>query len=265
MTTAATSPRKPSVFIIEDDGVQRTFLREVLTLSGYECVVASSCEEARQHFHPGRFACALVDLGLPDGNGLSLLPDFTRDDAGLVVVVLTGDASADTVIDTMRVGAFDYLTKPVDITTLTAAVTRAIAHHSVINERAELLRLLLEEREQLRARVEAATADIRQYASACELSNARLRALLQLVQLSGGLFSDEALMVSVFQHLSRHLPLRCIALCDVSRGKLVAASGRDEDDVLFTAADVDNAAGAYDQLLAQAPAAPQSLELKVVA
>ncbi|MDZ4859166.1 MAG: response regulator, partial [Candidatus Hydrogenedentes bacterium] len=201
----------------------RTYLQEVLIREGHECEAVSTCAEGRGLFQKGLFACALIDLGLPDGSGLDLLAEFAGEDPCLVTIVLTGDASAETVISTMRSGAFDYLTKPVDAVSLRAAIGRALAHHAVSNERTELFRLLLEEREQLRAKVEAATLDIRQYASACELSNARLRGLLKLAQLSNQYYSEEQLFRQVFAELAHHVPIRALALCDCLRSRLTCA------------------------------------------
>ena len=213
----------PRFLVVEDEQAQRNLMQEVLRREGFECDCASTCAEGRDLFAEGKFACALIDLGLPDGNGLSLLSEFAREDPCTVLVVLTGDTSAETIIDTMREGAFDYLRKPVDLITLRASVSRALAHHAILMERAELFRLLLEEREQLRARVEAATADIRQYAGACEVSNARLRALLRLAQMSNEYYTDEHLFRQVFAELSGHLPLRGLVLCNALRRKLLFA------------------------------------------
>lgn len=228
---------KPLVLVIEDDPTQRAFLQEVLDISGFASDLAGTCAEGRGLFGKGRYACALIDLGLPDGSGLEMIGEFAKADPCLVPVVLTGDASTDTVIDTMREGAFDYLTKPLNLTTLRATLARAMAHHSVVRERAELFRLLLEEREQLRARVEAATEDIRQYASACERSNARLRALLQLTQLSSNYFTTEQLLSGTFDEVARHVPLRCIIICDVTHQKVVGIYRTEDDEERFLGTD----------------------------
>ncbi len=242
---------RPHILVIEDDPAQRSFLKEVLVLTGYECDCASTCDEGRKVFTEGRYACTLIDLGLPDGNGLTLLGQFSKRDPSMVPIILTGEASAETVIDTMRAGAFDYLTKPVDLTTLRAALARALAHHAVVRERSRLIALLLEEREQLRARVEAATADIRAYAKACERSNDRLRALLQLTQMSAQFPSHEALMRRVYSQVAKHMPLRCVALCDVTRGKLLAVY-QEGNGERFTLTDSDGAQIGFDSLLAEA-------------
>lgn len=239
------------VLIIEDDPAQRTFLRKLLEMTGYGCTCAGSCAEGREVFNPGQFAIALVDLGLPDGSGLTLLGELAERDDLLVPLVLTGDGSPETIIRTMRAGAFDYLTKPVDATTLAAAVARASSHYAVRRERSELLVLLMREKEQLEARVRAATADIRQYAEATEQVNARLRSLLTLTQLAQSRYSDDTLMRNTYRELARHMPLTCLALCDVSRQRLLAIYP--QDGVLeFVEADVGGGASGYDALLVDA-------------
>ena len=243
---------RPALLLIEDDTEIRNHLAEILQFSGFACDCAASCAEGRAMFVPGRFACSIIDLGLPDGNGLELLKEFAKTDPCVVPIILTGDASSETIIHTMRAGAFDYLTKPVNMMIVRASISRAIAHHSVMRERAELIQLLLEEREQLRARVEAATADIRQYAAACEVSNTRLRAILGLTRLSAKCYSAETLGQSVFEGVSRHVPLRCVAMCDVSRRKLMALWQENPDDPIRILRESDTGDNGYDRILAEA-------------
>jgi DNA-binding response OmpR family regulator len=244
--------RKTTLLIIEDDQAICGHLAEILRLSGYTCEAVPDCATGRSSFVAGKFACTLIDLGLPDGNGLELLKEFAKSDPCVVPIILTGDASSETIIHTMRAGAFDYLTKPVNMMIVRAAVSRAVAHHAVVRERAELVKLLLEEREQLRARVEVATADIRQYASACEISNTRLRALLGLARLSSKCYSAESLGQSVFEEVTRHVPLRCLVMCDVSRRKLLALYQESTEEPIRLLRETDTGVNGYDRILAEA-------------
>jgi len=145
----------------------------------------------------------------------------------MVPVILTGDDRAESVIDTMRAGAFDYLTKPVSGDVLKPAIVRALAHHEAIRERAVLTKLLYEEREQLKAKIEAATVDLRQYAATCETSNARLEALLRMSQMTSGLYTDKSPLRRAFEEMSAHVPLQCIALCSAHDREFLAVC-RDE-------------------------------------
>lgn len=240
--------------VIEDEQTMRKFLQEVLRLEGHDCEAAATCAEGRAIFQKDRFACAIIDLGLPDGSGLDLLSEFSGEDPCLVSIVLTGDSSADTIISTMRGGAFDYLTKPIDTVSLRAAVGRALSHHAVSRERTELFRLLLDEREQLRAKVEAATADIRDYAAARELSNARLRGLLKLAQLSNQYYSEDQLFRQVFSELTHNVPIRGLALCDCLRQKLTCAFCPKGEMTIEIVSSIGSSAsvGGFDPLMAEA-------------
>ncbi|MFO7976627.1 MAG: response regulator [Candidatus Hydrogenedentota bacterium] len=233
--------QKPGILVIEDEPTQLAFLEEVLRKWEYECVTGGSLADGRALFQKDAFACALIDLGLPDGNGLTLISEFAKADPCVVPIVLTGARQPETVIDTMREGAFDYLVKPIDAATLKATLTRAMSHHSVVRERGELFELLLEEREQLRGRVEEATEDIRQYASACERSNTRLQALLRLSRFASGYFSEEALLRGMFTELGEHIPLRAVVVCDVTGERLVGTyrNTREETEFIGTSSDFD--------------------------
>ena len=247
------TPRNPHILVVEDNPAQQSYLEEIITKLGYGCTCANTWEEGLACFEERRFACILIDLGLPDGNGLSLVSEFFRRDPCAVPIILTGDQTAETVVETMRAGAFDYLTKPVDGITLRQALARAIAHHAVVHERTELVRLLYEEREQLRARVDAATTDLREYASACENSNLRLRALLGLTRLSAYYYSEQVLLEKVFQEVAQlAIPLQAMVLCDVNRQKVAAVYYDSDGQLTYTEGGAENATAGYDSLLADA-------------
>ncbi|HQE83826.1 MAG TPA: response regulator [Candidatus Hydrogenedentes bacterium] len=233
--------QKPTILVIEDEPTQLAFLEEVLQDWDYGCVSGGSIADGRALFQKDLFTCALIDLGLPDGNGLSLISEFAKADPCMVPIVLTGARQPETVIDTMREGAFDYLVKPINAATLKAALTRALSHHTVIRERGELFELLLEEREQLRARVDEATEDIRQYASACERSSTRLQALLRLSRFASGYFSEEALLRGLFAELGEHIPLRAVVVCDITAERLVGTfrNAQEETEFIGTNGELD--------------------------
>lgn len=215
--------RPHPILLIEDEAGIRELVEKILEDDGYECVCAGSCEEGRKKAETRDFGCALVDLGLPDGHGLSLLPYLKEKNPWIVPVILTGDARPATIMNTLREGVFDYLTKPVNIATLRNAVARALDHHEAIRERDRLFDLLTEEREQLKVRVEEATADIREYAAQLETGSARLGALVRLAQLSAELCTEDTLFTSTLEELGRCLPVRCVAVCTSSGQDLVAA------------------------------------------
>lgn len=225
---------KTRILIVDDNRQIQALLTELLGVSGYVTRAASSCEEARALIDREEFSCALIDLGLPDGNGLELLP-YVRERLPLLVpIILTGDGRAETIIETMRAGAFDFLIKPFVSASLQAAVNRAREHHDVLRERNELVQLLSDEREQLKARVEEATADLRQYANHCELVSARLHSLVRLTQVAADLYTDETFFRSIIEELEKYIPLHCVALESATGHKFLAAwrNGKDEIHVI---------------------------------
>ena len=152
---------KHQILLVEDMIELVEPLVQQLELLGYSCVPVATCEEARRAAGIQAFSCALIDLHLPDGNGLDLLSEFSETAPNMVRVILTGDAASESIIEALRAGSFDYLLKPIDLMTLRACVARAITHHEAVRDRALLVDLLREERDHLRQKIDEATSDLR--------------------------------------------------------------------------------------------------------
>lgn len=247
----AQQENRTEILLVEDTAQQRDVLAKQLEKLGYRCVSAETCAEARQKVAAHDFACALVDVGLPDGRGVELIPALLRDQPRLVPIMLTGDTASDTVIGAMRAGAFDYLLKPVDLTTLRACVSRAIMHHQVLREREELVELLRQERDQLKDRIAAATKDIRTYAASCETSNGRLNSLLRLARKCAQVQSEEQLLRSVLKEVKEHVPIVAVAMGDAAHGELYAVVDEDGSDTDVVAVRNNAAQTAAERRLAE--------------
>ena len=217
------------ILVIEDSLHLREALSQQVSGLGHRPYAVASCEEARQAIKGRSFAVALVDIGLPDGRGLDLLPELCAADPHTVAVMLTGEQDAESVVGALRGGAFDYLMKPVSLVTLTGGLQRALAHHGLLRERTTLTNLLREERDQLKDKIAAATADIRAYAAVCERSKNLFHTLVRLSALSTGFHSDEQLVQALFRGVQAHVPLRCLALCDVAQREFLGAVEVDGD------------------------------------
>jgi DNA-binding NtrC family response regulator len=115
----------PHALIVDDDVIARSTLAELVARDGFTTSVAANLAEARESFEP-RPDLVLVDLVLPDGSGIELLSEpriAERSD----IVLITGHASVESSVDAMRLGATDYLTKPVDLTRLSEILARLAA------------------------------------------------------------------------------------------------------------------------------------------
>ena len=101
-----------SILVIEDDRDLRFVLDRLLSRAGYHVEVAGDATAAKRARARFDFHAILLDLGLPDSDGLDLLSVLVAEDAACPVVVLTGLDDAAHAVQALRRGAADYLTKP---------------------------------------------------------------------------------------------------------------------------------------------------------
>jgi two-component system response regulator HydG len=114
-----------SILVVDDDTTIRETLAEFLTALGHTVREAATATEGRRAVADHSPDIALVDLRLPDADGLRLLEAIRADDPEVGVIFLTGHADVPTAVRAMREGAADFLEKPVDLDAVEAAVGRA--------------------------------------------------------------------------------------------------------------------------------------------
>lgn len=114
-----------SLLIVDDDEVFRSRLVLALRGRGYEVREASDAETAIEQARAETPERALVDLRIPGASGLDLVKSLKALDPATQIVVLTGYGSIATAIEAVRLGARDYLTKPVDVDRIVAALEGA--------------------------------------------------------------------------------------------------------------------------------------------
>ena len=122
---------KHSVLIIDDDEQIRDLLDDLLALD-HHCDLASSAEDAMQMLQAKKFDLVLSDINMGGISGLELVPYVVRENPETVVIMISGQQTIETAIEAMRVGAFDYITKPFAIPHVEAAVNRALSHHDLL-------------------------------------------------------------------------------------------------------------------------------------
>ena len=134
----------PRALIVDDDPAFLGGLAELVRREGFDVTTAGTVKDAQDHIVASPPDILLIDLYLRDGSGLSLLDAFPPE-ARPEVVLVTGKASVQTAVDSLRLGIADYLTKPVDFTRVKIAlanVRRAIEMRGEISSlRGELRRL----------------------------------------------------------------------------------------------------------------------------
>ena len=129
----ATRSHAPTALIVDDDADQCCILEVLVRREGFAVQSAGSLAEARTKLADGTPDVVLIDLKLPDGDGLAWLRSEEAA-AGAQVIVITGGATIDSAVDAIRGGAVDYLTKPIDDARLTAALLNVVRTRALKEE-----------------------------------------------------------------------------------------------------------------------------------
>ncbi|MBY0410465.1 MAG: sigma-54 dependent transcriptional regulator [Burkholderiaceae bacterium] len=115
-----------SILVIDDEPDLRTLYELTLLREGYRVETASTVQEAREQLKTHQFDAVITDMRLPDGLGLELLQELRKQNRPERCVVMTGYGSAENAVEALRAGAFDYLTKPVDLKQFRSVVASAV-------------------------------------------------------------------------------------------------------------------------------------------
>ena len=140
-----------SILVVEDNEDLVIGLQDLLHHDGYAVTVTGTVAEAIELVRTQRFNAILLDLGLPDGDGLEVLKEAQRLDPSLPVMIVTADISHDRTVGSLTEGAFAYLTKPYHREELRQTLRRAIGVKELTAkvERTECLLSQSEERLEL--------------------------------------------------------------------------------------------------------------------
>jgi DNA-binding NtrC family response regulator len=131
-----------SVLIIDDEAAIRESLQTLLELEGYDVAAAADGEEGIAKLGDRPFDLVLLDLALPDRNGLDLLPDIRAIDPQLSVIMITAYGTVEDAVRAMQSGAANFLQKPWDNEKLLADVRSAVARRRAEEENIQLKRAL---------------------------------------------------------------------------------------------------------------------------
>jgi two-component system NtrC family response regulator len=116
------------ILIIDDEGDVCTFFSRLLGRGGYQVATARNLPEVEQALAVGSYQVAMVDLKLPDTDGLSLLSLIKQRQADCEVILMTGYSTVKTAVTAIQLGAYDYLEKPFDdISEIERLIARAAA------------------------------------------------------------------------------------------------------------------------------------------
>ncbi len=128
------------ILIVDDEPNMRKILKSNLTQANYAVVEAAGLNEARTCLASNQFDAAITDQKLLDGEGLDVLTCARERDPALSVVFLTAFATVELAVESMRQGAFDFVTKPFQPEVVRATVRRACEHTALLRENTLLKR-----------------------------------------------------------------------------------------------------------------------------
>ena len=127
MSTPPPSLQRPAnILVIDDEPDLRTLYELTLLREGYRVEAAGSVSEAWQHLEAGQFDAVITDMRLPDGQGMEIIHRIQKNQRSERCVVMTAYGSAENAVEALKAGAFDYLTKPVDLKQFRAVVASAV-------------------------------------------------------------------------------------------------------------------------------------------
>lgn len=130
------------IMVVEDETGVRTLLNAVLTRAGYEVIQAGDAANLKDAFKGPQPEVVLLDLKLPDADGLELLPQIKKQWPQTEVIILTGHATLDAAVSATKLGAYDFQKKPFDHKSLLLSVERALEHKHLTEETTSLRQAL---------------------------------------------------------------------------------------------------------------------------
>lgn len=126
MTSLPNATTAASILVVDDEPDLRTLYELTLLREGYRVTTAGTVQEAVDQLQAHSFDVMITDMRLPDGIGMELLLQLREQSRAERCIVMTAYGSADNAVEALRAGAFDYLTKPVDLRQFRQVVASAV-------------------------------------------------------------------------------------------------------------------------------------------
>jgi len=126
------NPAAPQLLVVDDEPDLRTLYELTLVREGYDVDSAATVEQAWARLLETPYSAVITDMRLPDGNGLDLLHRIESAGRSEKVIVITAYGSAENAVEALKAGAFDYLTKPVDLRQFRSVVASALGRSAAV-------------------------------------------------------------------------------------------------------------------------------------
>ncbi len=134
---------KLRILVIDDDEDICLYLKDFLTGEGYRVTTVTKPLDALPEVREGRHQIVLLDVRMPDIDGVELLREIRAVDSDICVIVMTAYPSVESAVDTMKADAFDYLRKPFELEQLRQVLQRAVRDKGLMIDAEERVNQLL--------------------------------------------------------------------------------------------------------------------------
>jgi CheY-like chemotaxis protein len=141
-TTEQTASVSSRLLVVEDDARVRDFFVRLLRMNGYQVAAASNGVEALERLKEHPYDLVLTDLQMPQMGGIPLLREMRQHYPRTDTIVITAHATVETAREALKLGAFDYLTKPISVDELERAVRSAMEERRARLEKEHIGRLM---------------------------------------------------------------------------------------------------------------------------
>ncbi len=114
------------LLVVDDEESIRRMFEDYFTILGYQVVTAGTGREALEKFTPGTFDCVLCDLMMPEMDGMEFLRELRAQDETTAFLMITGYPSLESAVAAIKHGAYDYITKPLNLEDVRIKIDRAM-------------------------------------------------------------------------------------------------------------------------------------------
>lgn len=222
---------KPKILLIEDDIGSRFGFVRYFSNEGYQVVEADTLERAEAAVAAERFDALLLDINLPDGNGLDLIVAVRKYDSCIPIIVITGAGDIPLAVEAMRRGADNFLTKPVDNAGLALFLRKSLEVGSL--KRQQVARVRLQRKDDLFFGEDPAMQEVLEHARIAAANNSALL-------ITGETGTGKGMLAKWIHRNSSRCAFEFVELnCSGLRGEILAREIFGNARGAFTSADQD--------------------------
>ncbi len=202
MSSSDTTEQLAKLLVVDDEDSIRNALTRYLSGRGYSVGEAANGEEALAVLRADSYDLMLLDVHMPGMSGIDLVPEALDEEPELAILMLSAVTDASTAAACMQRGAFDYLTKPIELTDLSNAIERSLKRRDTMMQNGEISSWLKEEVQRRTEEVE------REREKQQQLTVATLEALINAQEAKNPFLSGHSARVAAFAaSVAHHLDL----------------------------------------------------------